>query len=415
MKFKSQYLKVFLVTFMVSFLSLNIEKNTITLAQDNETYTQEINPLQIREKDPLLPSINRPLTDFEKKRLRTQLNQFNQEAKTELEAGNIDQAFNLWYRELRLRRVFGTVEEIESLTRVGAIAWENSRNQDINYLTERLILLETENTRENGQINPELIFLFAEAYEAVHNLDKSIEVYQQILALSRQKEDAKNIKIALDKLGTFYLAKFNYYEAEPIYKELLTIARAEENYLEEGIYLRKLAEINGATANPKNSVVYKKKLAENYLADQQLQLLADLNISIADDYKALDQPEEASKYYQEAFALAWSLQQFATAGDALKKLGRLYQDYKQNEYALQIYQELIKIEQQSYNLYGLMNTYDSIGQIYLQENNYPLALQWFQKALEIAYSLQYKIDYFNGQIEKVNQKLNPLPPDNISN
>lgn len=409
MKFKNQYLTSLIITFSLSLLSLNIIKIPLVFAQEEETYVEKINPLEIQEKDPLLPSINRPLTDFEKKRVRNTLVELNQEAEAELKAGNGDQAFTLWYRELRLTKVFGREEEIKSLTRIGKIAWENNRNQDVNYITERLVILEAENTDEDGKIEPELIFLLAEAYETTHNLDKSIIVYQQILESARQQENRENIKLALDKLGIFYLSKFNYYQAEPIYKELLVIARAEENYLEEGIYLRKLAEINGAIVNPENAVNYKKKLAQNYLANQKLQLLSDLNISIGDDYKALNNPEQASQYYQEAFALAWSLEQFATAGDALKKLGKLYQEYKQNEYALQIYQELIKIEQQSYNLYGLMNTYDYIGQIYVQENNYPLALQWFQKALEIAYNLQYKIDYFNSQIQQVNQKLTPLP------
>jgi tetratricopeptide (TPR) repeat protein len=412
MKYKFQHFIPLIITL---FLILTGLKPTTILAQNQDINPPEINPLEIRERDILLPSIDRPLTDFELKRLRRELDELNQQGKAELEAGNIDQAFTIWYRELRVTRVFGAAEEIEKLTKLGAIAWEKARNQDVNYITERLLILQTENTSETGEINEELIFLFAEAYETIHNLDKSIEIYQKILNSARKKEDKKTIKLALDKLGVFYLSKFKYYEAEPIYEELLMITRAEENYLEEGIYLRKLAEINGETANPKNSVTYKEQLAENYLANQQLISLADLKISIADDYKALDRPEEASKYYQEAFALAWSLEKFATAGDALKKLGRLYQDYKQNEYALQIYQELIKIEQQSYNLYGLMNTYDYIGQIYLQDNNYPLALQWFKKALEIALHLKYKVDYFNSKIQQVNEQINLISPDIIDN
>jgi tetratricopeptide (TPR) repeat protein len=136
-----------------------------------------------------------------------------------------------------------------------------------------------------------------------------------------------------------------------------------------------------------------------------------LKIAIADDYKTLDKPEEASKYYQEAFSLAWSLQQFAAAGDALKKLAKLYESYQQNDFALQTYQEVIKIEQQSYNLYGLMNTYDAIAKIYVKQENYAQALPWFQKALEISLHLKYKQDYFSAQLQQVNQKLNPPPPD----
>lgn len=407
-------LNKFILIILILLLIITGLKPKIILAQTTEE-VPKINPLEIRERDLLLPSIDRPLSEFELKKLREALEELDKQAQAQLEAGNDDEAFTIWYRELRLTRVFGTAEEIKALTKVGKIAWEKTRNQDINYINERLLILEAENKNKKGEINSELLPFFVEAYESLHNIDKSIEVYRQVLALARQNQDKTNINLALDKLGQFYLAKFNYYEAEPIYKELLTLAREEENYLKEGIYLRKLAEINTEIVKPENSVNYKQQLAENQLANKDIQYLADLKIAIGDDYQLLNKPEEAGKYYQEAFALAWSLQQFASAGDALKKLAKLYEKYNQNNYALQIYQELIKVEQQSYNLYGLMNTYDAIAQIYIKDKNYSLALQWLKKCLEIAEHLKYKVNYFNTQIQEVNQQLNPPSPENQNN
>ncbi|RMD71089.1 MAG: tetratricopeptide repeat protein, partial [Cyanobacteria bacterium J149] len=129
-----------------------------------------------------------------------------------------------------------------------------------------------------------------------------------------------------------------------------------------------------------------------------------LKIAIGDDYKSLNDPQSASQSYQEAFNTAWSNQQYAIAGDALKKLGKLYQEYEQWDSALQIYQELIKIEQQSYNLYGLMNTYDYMVIIYQQKEEENQALQYWQKALEIARHLNYKEDYFFNKISRVNEE-----------
>lgn len=364
---------------------------------------EDVNPLLIKEKDELLPSIDRPLTDFEVRRLREELGKLDQEAEQQFKAGNLDEAFAIWYRKVRVIRTLSVEEEITSLRDLGTVAWENSRSQDIDHISKRLLVIESENKNNQGEVKLELVPLFSQAYEAIHNIDKSIEFSQKILKIARAENDISTIKNTLEKLGQSYLAKFNYYEAEPIYKELLTIAKEQQDYLNEGIYLRRLAEINSEIVNPENAVVYKKELEKNYVANQQLQILPDLKIAIADDYKDLDNAQEATEYYQQAFNLAWSLQQFATAADALKKLGRLYQDYNQNEYALQIYQELIKIEQQSYNLYGLMNTYDHIGEIYAKESNYDLASQWFEKSLEIANYLQYKVDYFNTKIQQVNQ------------
>ena len=400
------------LTILILLLGVSGGNQNFIWAQTEEfVQTEEVNPLEIQERDPLLPSIDRPLTDFEIRRLTEALAVLDNQAKTELKAGNNDRAFAIWYRELRVRRVFGTAEEIKALTRVGAIAWDKNRNQDINFITQRLLIIEAEVNTETG-IEPELLPLFAQAYETLHNLDKSIEIYQQILTLAEEQNEPKAINNALDKLGKFYLAKFNYYQAEPIYKQLLTIAQEQENYLNEGVYLQKLAEISNQISKPENSVIYKEKLVETYLANQKLQSLATLKIAIAHDYKVLNQPEQASQNYQEAFALAWSLQQFAIAGDALKKLGDLYQEYNQDEHALKIYQELIKVEQQSYNFYGLMKAYDAIAQIYLKQQNYSQALASLEKGLEIAQNLKYKVEYFNTRIQKINEVINSSNTNN---
>jgi hypothetical protein len=50
-----------------------------------------------------------------------------------------------------------------------------------------------------------------------------------------------------------------------------------------------------------------------------------------------------------------------------------------------------------------MSAYDKMGQIYLDQKNYPQALTVFQQGLELAKSLQYQETYFANQIERVNQ------------
>jgi tetratricopeptide (TPR) repeat protein len=52
-----------------------------------------------------------------------------------------------------------------------------------------------------------------------------------------------------------------------------------------------------------------------------------------------------------------------------------------------------------------MQTYDSIGQIYLEEKNYQQALTYLKQALTIARTLKYQEDYFSSQIQKVNEQM----------
>ena len=387
---------------IIGYLSFSMNSElSLVLAQEQET--QE-NPLNIETNSNLIPRINRQLSDFERRIVQEKVTELDQQAQLEWKAGNQEKAFELSYEAIRLSKYINIELELKTITKVASVAWENNRNQDLNFLTERLLFLESEQSSDDSGINPDLLNLFADAYETLHNIDKSISTNQQILRLARHENDTAKIQNTLDKIGKFYLGKFDYYQALPIYEELLGLAQNDGNYLQEGIYLRQLAEINGAILQPENAINYKNILAENYLQNQELLPIPALKISIADDYKTMDKPEEASQMYQEAFALAWSLEQYATAGDALKKLGKLYQQYEQSDYALEIYQQLIKIEQQSYNLYGLMNTYEQIGLIYQQKQEYSQARQAFEKALEISRHIKYKEDYFLGKINQLDNE-----------
>ncbi|MGL5033314.1 MAG: tetratricopeptide repeat protein, partial [Microcystaceae cyanobacterium] len=166
-------------------------------------------------------------------------------------------------------------------------------------------------------------------------------------------------------------------------------------------------EIYTKSSEPENAVRIKEQLIQSYIRNQKIEAIPDLKIALAGDYEAINKTEKASKNYQEAYALALSLQQFGAAGLALKKLGNLYQANNQPNYALQIYQKLLRIEQQSYNYYGLMKTYDQIAQLYRTAKQYQPALMAYQQGLALARSIKYpeQENYFLNQIQAVNGEI----------
>lgn len=99
--------------------------------------------------------------------------------------------------------------------------------------------------------------------------------------------------------------------------------------------------------------------------------------------------------------MATQTQQLAIAEEASIRLGKLYQESDQVEQAIVTYTNLIDIQQQSYNYYGLINTYDTLGNIYLKLNQKAQAKQSFKEALVLAESLNYKVKYFNNRIREI--------------
>lgn len=392
-------------------------KDSVVLAQ-----TESPNSLESNQSDPLLPQppIKRPLSPLEKRKIREGTVELDTQAQTLLETGNENEAFALWYRELRLQRALGRSEEIAALARVGAIAWEKNRSTDLKIITERLVEIEQQASARD-ELSLQLLTSLGQAYQQLRELDRAINIYQQILTDARQQNEARSERATLETLGKLYLAKFDYLQAATIYEELLSFAQTEQkktinnrgdNLSTTDAYLHQLIEIYNQSLQPAKALPLKQQLAEKYLEDRQIEQLASLKIAIADDYQAIKQLPQASQNYQEAYTLALSLQQFALAGDALQKLAELHYTFKQPDKALETYQKLLVVNQNSYNYYGLINTYDRIGQIYWEQANYPLALSAYEKGLTVAQSINYRVDYFTTQIAKTKEQIQQTKSDN---
>lgn len=355
-------------------------------------------PLESTTPEPLLPSIDRPLTSFEIYRIEKTIAELDAQAQDKLEMGLVDEAFSLWYRELRLQRSLGLLEELSALGKVGAIAWQENRPEDARIIGDRLETIEQDLDQD-----PALLLALAQAYQQLRRWEEATNIYQALLAVADSPQAKKPI---LDNLGELYLARFDYVNAGEVYTELLAIANLQSDTFQESIYLRKLAEIYSETAKPENAVVIKEQLVATYTDNQQLAELAQLKLSLGLDYEALNQIEAASQNFQEAYTLAWSQEQYGLAAQAKLNQANLYYNSGALDQALKIYQELIDIYQTSYNLYGLMNTYDQIGKIYTAQNKYNEALSAFEQGLAVAKSLNSEQDYFNSQIAQIRAKLN---------
>ncbi len=351
------------------------------------------NPLKVEQfDDPLLPqtSVQRPLSPLEKFRLNEALDRVNQQAQKHYQEGNVEEAFQVWYRELRLRQKLDPIEEVKALGSVGEIAWLENRSADFRNIRERLRVIE-EKARENNQ--RQLLETLAENYEQMRELDGAIALYQKLA------KDSNDPTPLLEKIAQLHAKQFHYQDAADAYESLLT--QTQGNPTASLQYLKQLKTWYEKADNPDAGVQTKQRLIDIYQQQNNQQALPAILVSLADDYVKLNQFEQASTTYQEAFKTARSQQKYGMAAMALENLAQLYRNDGALETTLEIYEQLLVIQQQSYDHYGLMMTYDKIGEIY-QENDQPkLARSAYQKALEFAQSLSYQEDYFQNKLEQL--------------
>lgn len=368
------------------------------------------NPLELTAPDPLLPGgLNRPLSEPERQTLRKALDELNTQAIAKLRAGDVLGSFEIWNRELRLRRALGFLEEVQALGRVGDIAWRQNLNPQVRVITNRLSAIQTQvqrplqNQQQVSLPNRAQIFpALGIAYQQVRSPGLALEVYQQMLSEARTRKDSVAEVSLLNTIGQLHLSWFDYPPAIATYEELLQLARSRNDAPNIVTNLAQLAYIHEQAKQSAQAVTYQQQLIEIYQKNpQQALFVPALKIRQGDNFVASQQLDAAERVYQDAFELAQPLGQLAYASDALKKLGVLYRSNNRLEAALQVYNYLAGVQQQAYDTYGVMDALDQIGQIQLQRNAPAEAAKAFQQGLEVAKQINYRVDYFTQQIQKI--------------
>jgi tetratricopeptide (TPR) repeat protein len=362
------------------------------------------NPLEMTEPDPLLPRlvVDRPLSPQEQSVLSAAVDQLQRQAETEFSAGNVPEAFEIWNRVLRLRRVLGTEQEVDSLSLVGEVAWRENQTTEVRVITERLQQIQQE-AQAQAPVNFDLLLKIAQAYQKLRAIDPALSAYSQILAQAQQQQNIPRQEETLQAMGDLHLAWFDYSSAAVTYQQLVVLARSQRDQPAQIEYMKQLAYVYQQGNQPEPAIAVQQQLVDLYARQQQYLEIPPLKLAIADSYIALNRPDLAATNYQEAYAVSRSTQQYGYGSEALQKLADLYRSIDRPDDALVVYQLLIDVQQQSYNSYGMMETYSQIGQLQQARGNTTQALAAFRRGLELAQQLNYKVGYFTAQIQQLSQ------------
>lgn len=423
------------------------------LAKDDEEDAFPPSPLELTEPDPLIRDANKPLTASEQQALARELDALNAEATQAFQGGNPIAAYDLWHRELRLRRFLGPVAEVQALGRVGQTAWEDANFVEVQLISARLREIEAENfpPPEDGEasqsVDLPLLLELGRAFDRVGVPERALTIYARVLEESRFQNDRAQEEAVLNEMGRMALEALNYPAAAAAYEQLLQFAQQRNDTGARTTYLEQLASVYDQirplriALTDKIDVVKRVtqvrqelfQLTERQTATPQLQLkLVDVRLALAGDYAYLsslyrllaerqqqeEQPEAADvnlalagendrlaeQTYRETYVFSWSIQQFYRASNALAALGELYESRDRPNDALEVYKTQLDVHQIARDRYGVMMTYDRMGKIYQTTGAYSQAVQAYQNALAIAQQLGDREAYFTIQLQRLRQQ-----------
>lgn len=356
------------------------------------------NPLDADPRDPLLPStvVDRPLSPLELYNLELELFRMDQQARELLVAGQPDEAFALWMREVQLRRLFGLEAELEALGRIGLQAWNSQRSQEVRLMgvrLERIWLAEQETA------TLERVETIAAIAQTLRLRDTSTAIYQQLVDMTAADETAQQGWFVV--LAAHYLQWFDFDNAALLYTDLAARAKAQGNTLEHTQYLKDLIYAYQESKKYAQALPVQTELLRLYRTTGQNDREPPLEIDMARNFRAIGAYSQAVQYYNLAYVTAQRLELYGHVSTVLKDVGDLYAERGLTNEALTMYNLLVRAEQQAYNQHGILEAYDRLGQLYLSIDDTDNALVAFRAGLAFSESLKYREAYFRGEVAKL--------------
>jgi len=367
-------------------------------------------PLMDNPRDPLLPTptVDRPLSPLELLTLEQALDQLAREAEALAEADDADAAQELWMREVRLRRLLGLDAELEAIDRVAQWLRDRSATRELQLLSARLdhIAPGLDLTQHQDR---ERLDRITSIYITLGDVEAAADLRHTLSDAALERGDGQEYRAQLEALALLYAEWFYFPEAAATYGELVGVVTDQPSATGDDDRIRYLV---GQIEN----LEFAQQFTDALAAQQQLLVLyrsdetrwnqvAELQYVMAQNYQRVGDLESASRQYQVAYTNAIEGEQFEIAAQTLRGLASLYRQLEQWPDVDYLYQQLLAVERQALDAFGLMDTFDHLGQLYEQFDNPARALQAYTEGLALAQQLHHRQDYFTEQI----QRLSPSP------
>lgn len=360
-------------------------------------------PLQDDPLDPLLPRpiVSRPPSPLELYALEQELDRLALEAEALAVAGDLDEAREIWRREIRLRRLLGVERELAAIERVGQWLRDRAATQDLQLYAVRL-----------DEIRPDLVLpedrdlleRIADTYVVLGAIDAAAEIRQDLAAAAQLANDEVDYRRQLEILAALRAEWFYFPEAAEAYGELVALNQVEANPDDERRYLALQAENLEQTQDFAGAIALQQRLLLLYQSDESLwPQIAPLQHRVAQNYLALGDVATAARQFQVAYTNAIDQEQFEVAANAIHDLADVYKSLDRWADVGYLYEQLLVVAQQSNNAFTMMAAYEELGQVHEQLGATPSALAAYREGLVLARVLGTRQAYFEAQITRLTE------------
>ncbi|MEH1986365.1 CHAT domain-containing protein [Nostoc sp.] len=236
-----------------------------------------------------------------------------------------------------------------------------------------------------------------EVYLELNQPEKALELFQQILVISQQKNEPQCKLDTLMIIGTAYLQLKQFNQALEFFQQALSIAKEFEKQWEEREALRIIGDVYLKLNQPSQAQDFFLKFLDLSKKIDARQGQQEAVRIIYETYLNLRQIDQSQKLFLQTIAT------YQKSGDSVKEseilvdVGEFHLNKKQLVQARNFFLQAALIHRRLKNHSKEAETYVDIGRQYLGSDKLELALEFFIKA----FSIQQKISDFKGEVNSL--------------
>ncbi|MGD1804936.1 CHAT domain-containing protein [Dapis sp. BLCC M126] len=315
--------------------------------------------------------------------LQTQAQQLDDQAKQQLENGELETALQTWQQLLDIHTQKGDRLNISiTLYSIASIyqqleQYEKALENYQQALEIRQQLGDTDRTSVplREQIAATLHSI-GTVYYHLSQYPQALASLNKALKISRQLEDTAAISSTLNEIGVIYDRQGKYPKAIEFYEEALEMAKKEKENVNFTEILSNLGLVNSRLGRYQQAIDFYRKVLQNDPPNK-----ATFLTYIGAVYRYLEEFSKALKFYQQALEIYEENQDRLNIATTLDNIGVIYREQEKYSQALEYHQQALTIREELGDKEGKSTTIHNIGLVHRESGKHSESLEFLTHTL----------------------------------
>ncbi len=287
---------------------------------------------------------------------------------------------------------------------------DNNKNVDEEETYKKIKSLQVDAVKsDNLQQKAILLFNIGSEYYKIGKFDKAIDNLQKSLQISQEINDTSQVAATTENIALLYDNIYRYTKALEYYKKAINVNKKTKNQNKIARLYNRIADLKFQQGKYHESISYYKK---SIIIDKKLgnkkEISSSYNSIGAVNYE-MKKYNQALKYYKQSVKISKKLKNTKETAITYNNIGNVNYDKNKYKTALNYYKKSIDLKEKVNYQKGIAISLYNIGNVYLKQKKYKKAIEQFNKSRDIAEQINYKelkIKNYNALANLYNKQKN---------